>query len=454
MQPYTRAGGGKRIVVGVRELRRDCAGEDVAGAGGREPGVAAGVHANAAGGGDDRRRSLEHDGGGAALARRPRLVEERSGNRAEQRLELASMRREDHRMPPPAQCVGIEQVECVAVDHQRAFVGVDQRVEARACPVVATEAGADQDRADPPVRERSIIEGTVDERVGSALPAAAVERDIACAAAQRRDTGEPRGAFHRSGDDRHHTAGVFVRVGAGFGQRRVVRHDSLASGGKTEIDEPDGAAHARAGLEHVRRLERAEREREGDGVSERPLRRLAAVGVDAARQVGGNRDPRGSGEPGERCIEIRVERTRHAGAEQTVDQHRRRHGGVQRLYGSHPFGCGTLRGCGARRGAGGEADGEAGFCQRGGGDITATAVVARTAQHEHLRAGREASDGGGNPLARGAHQRIHGGPCGDRVVLRCAHRGGGEDRPSLNGQHDTGQRDYEVHAKTRSREEE
>ena len=173
-------------------------------------------------------------------------------------------------------------MERVAVDHQRVRGG-ERATQQRPCLVIAAEARADDQRADPRVVQRGVVEAAADQRMRGAGDGRAEQRDIAGAGVHRGGGGQMRGAGHPPLHDGDHAARELVAVG--HGRRQRGGGQDVRGGGGLHADRHDAhrAAPRGARLEQMRGLHRAERERDVDGghvAQQRP-----GVGGDAAGQV-------------------------------------------------------------------------------------------------------------------------------------------------------------------------
>ncbi len=204
---------------------------------------------------------------------------------------------------------------------------------------------------------------------------------------------------------------------------------------EAQVDQADGAAGAGRRFEDMRGLEGAERKGERRGMCRDPIGHGARVGIDAAGQIGGDHDLRCTGKAGERCVGGGGQRSRQPRAEQAVDQDRRGPCRVQRLDVALPApACGGGGGCPRgfiRRDSYAEAETLQNRC----GDIAVAAVVAGSAEDEHVGACGHTAHGSGNALACALHQRLDGNARRDGGVLRGAHLRCGQDRLAFGRDH-------------------
>ncbi|PAV92668.1 hypothetical protein WR25_21581 [Diploscapter pachys] len=190
---------------------------------------------------------------------------------------------------------------------------------------------------------------------------------------------------------------------------------------EAQVDQADRAAGAGRRFEDMRGLEGAERKTERRGMCRGPIGHGARVGIDAAGQIGGDHDPRCTGKAGERCVGGGGQRSRQPRAEQAVDQDRRGPCRVQRLDIALPApacggGGGRPRGF-IRRDSYAQAETLQNRC----GNIAVAAVVAGSAEHEHIGACSQTAHGSGNAFACALHQRLDGNARRDGGVFRSAH---------------------------------
>ena len=275
----------------------------------------------------------------------------------------------------------------------------------------------------------------MDDGVGTTPPAAAIQRDIACAAPQGSHRREPGRTLHRASDDRDHAAGVFVRFGTGFRQDRRTRNDDPVGAGNVEVDDPDRAAGRRGGMQNMGRLECTERQRQGDGRIPRPIGGLGGVGMGAARQIDGDDDAGSMRQAGEVCVELGGQRPGEAGAEQAVDEDRRGRHLVKRHDVANPAAARAARRRGSGLATGRHSNAQTCRMQGGCGNIAVTTVIARPADDQNLGTGGKAAHRPGDPLPRPLHQPFDCRAPGNSGVFGSAHRCRGEDRLAGAGNH-------------------
>jgi len=183
----------------------------------------------------------------------------------------------------------------------------------------------------------------------------------------------------------------------------------------------------------VRALERAERDGEVRGGQFGEQR--AIVGGDPARQIDRDTMPRGPHQPPRRVCDVVVERAGEAGAEQRVDQQRRRCCVAQRLDRAAPYRACGLGGVGPRLARGRDADADATLGKPARDDIAVTAIVAGAAQHQRLERTEAIPGEIGGGAAGAVHQLGHRNTAREDRVLCGPGLGGGQDRAPVHRLH-------------------